>query len=327
MNSNSINNKTNMAFVPTTFTSFTGVSVRPSITSTNLVQSVISTSNVTKRRSTLSMAFSSIDDPSTASTLFDDAIQSENDVIHSAYIHVFGNAYLMESERAELAVAESQFKIGKISVRELIRCMGKSEAYKKRFFSRSGPYRFVELNCKHFLGRGPISQEEISFHVQNVVNHGFEAEIDSYMDSEEYLNRFGEDTVPRFIFKGAYQRNDDFNRMMVMRKHWDGCSTSTVSGSTAPGKPIPAQLTMGHGGYVNGFVGVLKGLPAGFRPQPETDKKFPPIPANAQAPIRVRIKVAENLYQVFETDPQLATPVPAWKKEAEGEKKWNGVWF
>lgn len=327
MNSNLINKQTNMAFVPAGVTRFTGMPLRPSITSTNMLHSSLSTSTLTKRRSTLSMAFSSIDDPSTAVTLSDDAIQSENDVIHNAYIHIFGNAYLMESERAELAVAESQFKLGKITVRELIRCMGKSEAYKKRFFARSGPYRFIELNCKHFLGRGPTSQEEISFHVQKVVNDGFEAEIDSYMDSEEYLNRFGEDTVPRFIFKGAYQRNDDFNRMTVMRKHWDGCSTSTVSGSTAPGKPIPAQLTMGHGGYVNGFVGVMKGLPAGFRPEPRPVEKNSIIPANAQAPIRLRIKVAENLYQVFEIGAQLPNPVPAWKKELQGGKKWNGVWF
>lgn len=272
------------------------------------------------------MAFSSIDEPAAAANLRDLSNETKGDVILAAYKQVFGNAYLMESERAELAVAESDFRQNSVDVRELVRAMGKSEAYRKRFFARSGPYRFVELNCKHFLGRGPASQAEVSFHVQKLMNEGYDAEIDSYVDSVEYGVQFGQDVVPRFVFKGMYPTNDDFNKMTVMRKFWDGCSTSTVSGSTAPGKPIPAQLTMGHGGYVNGFVGVMKGLPAGFRPGPEVPTESP-LPKNAQAPLRVRIKVAENLYQVFEVPAQLPRDDPAWKKELSGGKKWNGVWF
>lgn len=274
------------------------------------------------------MAFSSIDNPSTETNLRDLQDNTKEAIIRAAYKHVFGNAYLMDSERAELAVVESDFKQNTFDVRELVRAMGKSEAYRKRFFARSGPYRFVELNCKHFLGRGPTGQEEVSFHVQKLMNEGYDAEIDSYIDSAEYDALFGQDIVPRFIFKGMYPRNDDFNRMTVMRQYWDGCSTSTKSGSTAPGKPIPAQLLGGHGAYVNGFVGVIKGLPAGFRPEPEREV-YPAIPKNSNAGLRVRIKVAENLYQVFEIPPQLPRDDPAWKKEltAGGDKKWNGVWY
>ena len=274
------------------------------------------------------MSFSSIDTPESAVSLSDLANDSKELVISAAYKHVFGNAYVMESERAALAKVESDFKMDICNVRDLIRAMGKSEAYRKRFFARSGPYRFVELNCKHFLGRGPNTQEEISFHVQKLMNEGYDAEIDSYIDSEEYENMFGADVVPRFVFRGTYQRNDNFSRMCIMRKFWDGCSTSTVSGSTAPGKPIPSQLTAGHGGYVNGFVGISKGLPAGFRPEPARPTAPPPLPTNGRAPLRVRIKVAENCYQVFEV-PALETPdvEPAWKKELAGGKKWNGVWY
>lgn len=273
------------------------------------------------------MAFSSIDMPECAGSLADVAVSTKAQVIHMCYKHVFGNAYLMESERDGLAVAESDFKLNNLSVRELVRAMGKSEAYRKRFFERSGPYRFVELNCKHFLGRGPVSQEEVSFHVQKLINEGYDAEIDSYVDCAEYERKFGMDFVPRFVFEGTYQRNDNFNRLAIMRKHWDGCSTSTVSGSTAPGKPIPAQLCMGHGGYVNGFIGVMKGLPAGFRPEPSRPPVPGPFPSNGQAGLKIRIKVAENLYQVYEMPSITAKVEPAWKKERAGEKRWNGVWF
>lgn len=271
------------------------------------------------------MSFSSIDKPEDARQLFDTEVCSKSEIIEAAYKHVFGNCYLMDSERAELAQQESEVRLGNMSVRELVRMMGKSVAYRKRFFSRSGAYGFVELNCKHFLGRGPTGQEEISFHVQKLVNEGYEAEIDSYIDSGEYMERFGEDCVPRFIFKGTYVRNDDFNRMTVMRMHWDGCSTSTVSGSTAPGKAIPSKLTMGRGDHYGNPFNIMRGLPAGFRPT------VGPTPAgglcNAKAGVRVRIKVADNLYQVFEVAPMYEPAVPEWKKELEGKKTWNGVWF
>lgn len=274
----------------------------------------------------LRMAFSSIDDPSTAVALRDFSNNSKEAMITACYKHIFGNAYLMHSERAELAKIESCFKLGESDIRELVRAMGKSEAYRKRFFARSGPYRFVELNYKHFLGRGPNNHDEITMHVKMLMENGYEAEIDSYLDSDEYTHKFGNDIVPRFVFQGTYLATDNFSRMTIMRKYWDGCSTSTVSGSTAPGKPIPAQLLAGRGGYVNGFVGIMKGLPAGFRPVPLPKPKSP-LPSNARAGMRVRIKIAENLYQVFEIPPMLAPVEPKWKKEREGEKRWNGVWF
>lgn len=280
----------------------------------------------TPRRPAPQMTFSSIDTPERAATLSESSVEMKDIVIRAAYKHVFGNAYLMEEERAELAKAESEFKLGFSTTREFIRAMGKSEAYRKRFFARSGPYQFVQLNCKHFLGRAPNTQEELSFHVQKLINDGYDAEIDSYVDSDEFESLFGEDSVPRFVFKGGYPKNDNFNRMLVMRQHWDGCSTSTVSGSTAPGAPIPGQMYTSWGDSVRAIGGISRGLPAGR--WPEAEEKAPSGPANPNAGTRTRIKIAENLYQVVETP---GTPGkdanPGWKKERLGPKRWNGVWY
>lgn len=86
--------------------------------------------------------------PERATVLVDGDVMAKEDLLVAAYKHVFGNAYVMESERAALGKAESDFKGNTMSVRELVRAMAKSEAYRSRFFSRSGAYRFVELNCK-----------------------------------------------------------------------------------------------------------------------------------------------------------------------------------
>ncbi len=53
--------------------------------------------------------------------------------MRACYRHVFGNAYVMEEERAELSVAESQFKLGNLTVKEFVRALAKSYAYRARF--------------------------------------------------------------------------------------------------------------------------------------------------------------------------------------------------
>ena len=115
-------------------------------------------------------------------------------VIRAAYRQVLGNTHVMESHR--LISAESLLRNGDITVRGFVRAIAQSELYRSLFFDNSSPYRFIELNFKHLLGRAPQDQAEISEHVQTYNAHGYDAEIDSYIDSEEYAESFGENVVP-----------------------------------------------------------------------------------------------------------------------------------
>ena len=117
-------------------------------------------------------------------------------VIRAVYRQVLGNAHIMESER--LTIAESQLSNGDITVREFIRHIAKSELYRSLFFDKYSSPRLIELNFKHLLGRAPDNYEEIAQHSQILTQEGFEAEIDSYLDSAEYLENFGENTVPYY---------------------------------------------------------------------------------------------------------------------------------
>lgn len=121
----------------------------------------------------------------------EDDLQS---VIRAVYRQVLGNAHVMDSQR--LISAESQLRNGDTTVREFVRAVAQSELYRSLFFENSSPYRFVELNFKHLLGRAPQDQAEISEHVQIYNAQGYEAEIDSYIDSDEYAVNFGENLVP-----------------------------------------------------------------------------------------------------------------------------------
>ncbi len=133
-------------------------------------------------------------------------------IITAVYRQVLGNQYLMESDR--LTSAESQLRNGDISVRGFVRAVAQSSLYQSLFFHSASQYRFIELSFKHFLGRPPQSQEEVTEHVQIYNEGGYEAEINSYLDSDEYVQNFGEEIVPypRSIRSVVGLKNETFNR-------------------------------------------------------------------------------------------------------------------
>ncbi len=117
-------------------------------------------------------------------------------VIRAIYRQVLGNAYVMESERQQ--IPESQFRRGDFSVVEFIRQIAYSDLYRTRFFENGPRNRFIELNFKHLLGRAPESIAEIAAHSAILDQDGYEAEIDAYLDSNEYDQTFGAETVPYY---------------------------------------------------------------------------------------------------------------------------------
>ena len=137
-------------------------------------------------------------------------------VIRAAYSQVFGNEYLMSSER--VTSAESLLMQGQISVRDFVRSMAQSETYRKKFFYPNAQTRLIELNYKHLLGRAPYDESEIAFHVDLYNAEGYEAEINSYIDSVEYQENFGESVVPyyRGFATQRGQKTVGFNRMFQL---------------------------------------------------------------------------------------------------------------
>jgi phycoerythrin-associated linker protein len=155
-------------------------------------------------------------------------------IIQAVYRQVLGNAYVMESER--LAVPESQFKRGELSVREFVRAVAKSDLYQTRFFTSVPRYRAIELNFRHLLGRTPIDLEEMRAHSTILDTQGFGAEIDSYLDSDEYQTAFGENFVPsiRGWKTEATQTMVQFTHLFEMVR---GASSSSLKGNLAGKSP------------------------------------------------------------------------------------------
>jgi phycocyanin-associated rod linker protein len=138
----------------------------------------------------------------------------------------------MSSER--LVGPESLLRNGYISVREFVRCVAKSELYKSKFFYSNFQTRVIELNYKHLLGRAPNDESEVIFHLDVYENQGYDADIDTYIDSEEYQSSFGENVVPyyRGFDTQRNQKGVGFSRMFRLYRGYANSDRSQLEGSS-----------------------------------------------------------------------------------------------
>jgi phycocyanin-associated rod linker protein len=154
-------------------------------------------------------------------------------VIQASYRQVFGNDHIMERER--LTSAESLLRQGIINVQDFVRALAQSELYRNKFFQSNPQIRFIELNYKHLLGRAPYDESEIAYHVDLYNSKGYEAEINSYLDSEEYQENFGSSIVP--YYRGfETQRNQKtvgFSRIFQLYRGYANSDRSQGNGNRA----------------------------------------------------------------------------------------------
>lgn len=151
-------------------------------------------------------------------------------VIRTVYRQVLGNDYILASDR--LISAESLLRDGNLTVREFVRSVAKSELYKAKFFYSSFQTRLIELNYKHLLGRAPYDESEVSYHLDLYISQGYDAEIDSYIDSQEYQSNFGDNVVPyyRGFSTQPGQKIAGFNRIFRLYRGYANSDNAQVEG-------------------------------------------------------------------------------------------------
>ncbi|MBD2495915.1 phycobilisome rod-core linker polypeptide [Nostoc sp. FACHB-280] len=115
-------------------------------------------------------------------------------IIWAAYRQVFSEHEILKFNRQ--VTLESQLKTGAISVRDFIRGLAKSEAFYRLVVSVNNNYRLVDITLKRLLGRSSYNkEEEIAWSIV-IGTKGFGGFVDAILDSEEYNQAFGENTVP-----------------------------------------------------------------------------------------------------------------------------------
>jgi phycoerythrin-associated linker protein len=178
-----------------------------------------------------------------------DPSEKKEELIRAVYRQVLGNAYVMESERQ--LVAESQFKLGELSLREFVRTIAKSELYRTRFFDSCPRYRYIELTFRHLLGRAPTDFEEMRAHAERLDSKGYDADIDSFIDSSDYQDAFGEWTVP-------YQRGWKTESCKTMQEFtWSFQLLRGASSSSLKGNLSGKAARLGGNAYLNRAMSVI----------------------------------------------------------------------
>ncbi|MEH2399407.1 phycobilisome linker polypeptide [Nostoc sp.] len=151
-------------------------------------------------------------------------------VIAAVYRQVLGNNYILAADR--LTSAESILRDGKNTVQEFVRQVAKSELYKSKFFYDNFQTRVIELNYKHLLGRAPYDESDVVYHLDLYQTKGYEADIDSYIDSPEYQSNFGENIAPyyRGFETQTGQKTVGFSRIFQLYRGYASSDTSQLKG-------------------------------------------------------------------------------------------------
>nr|YP_010951978.1 Phycytochrome biliprotein ApcE [Laurencia obtusa]WMP12917.1 Phycytochrome biliprotein ApcE [Laurencia obtusa] len=123
------------------------------------------------------------------------SVDEKQVVIRACYRQVFERD-ISKAYNLNFNDLESQLKTGQLSVKEFIRFLGKSSIYLSQFNQPFVNSRVVELSLKHFLGRGLSSIEEFQKYFSILSSRGLDGLVDNLINSEEYADYFGEETVP-----------------------------------------------------------------------------------------------------------------------------------
>ncbi len=122
-------------------------------------------------------------------------------VIGAAYRQIFERDIAPYIVKNEFTVLETKLSNGDITVKEFIEGLGTSSLYTREFYTPYPNTKVIELGTKHFLGRAPLDQIEIRKYNQILATQGLRGFIGAMVNSLEYVQAFGEDTVPfnRFL--------------------------------------------------------------------------------------------------------------------------------
>lgn len=115
-------------------------------------------------------------------------------IIWASYRQIFSEHLILEQYRQP--ALESQFRNRVISVREFVRALGKTDVYRELVADTNSNYRLVDITFKRFLGRASYGKDEQIAWSIVIATRGLHGFIDAVVESDEYLQNFGEYTVP-----------------------------------------------------------------------------------------------------------------------------------
>ena len=120
--------------------------------------------------------------------------QEMEQLIQAAYRQIFNEQQMLSANRKR--ELESQLKNGQITVREFIKGLLLSDSFRRRNVDVNNNYRLVQMCVQRVLGREVYNeQEKIAWSI-SIATKGMQGFVNDLLESDEYLENFGLDTVP-----------------------------------------------------------------------------------------------------------------------------------
>jgi phycobilisome core-membrane linker protein len=114
-------------------------------------------------------------------------------VILGAYRQVFGRELFADQR---ITVAETKLKGGEVTVRRFVGLLAKSPVFRNLYWDKLYVTKAIEYIHRRLLGRPTYGRKELERYYDLCARQGFYALVDGIVNSAEYGEVFGEDTVP-----------------------------------------------------------------------------------------------------------------------------------
>jgi len=171
-------------------------------------------------------------------------------VIRGVYNQVLGNSgYAGERNTVE----EIKLENGDISLREFVRQVARSNAFRRRYWSGLYICKAIEVMHRRLLGRPTFGRWEIDQYFGIAARSGFYGVVDAMINCPEYSETFGEDTVPYERFITPTDVNT--RRVPALRRPFQAGAYADLTQAKRPdvapssmlrtstGDPVPRNLT------------------------------------------------------------------------------------
>ena len=188
--------------------------------------------------------------------------EDQNSVIEAAYRQIFFYAFKVDRDRN----LESQLRNGQISVRDFIRCLCLSDTFKRSFYNLNSNYRVVRHLVEKLLGRQVYGKaEEIAWSAV-IMTRGIQGAIDDILDSQEYLENFGYDTVPYHRNRVVGSRDLGETPFNITTPRYEAYYRGVLGFPqivyTGTARSLPERARQRRGGYPEDYLPWVRTLPA-----------------------------------------------------------------
>jgi len=201
------------------------------------------------------------EDPKAAS--MDKAMDRENQnfVIEAAYRQIFFHAFKVDRDRT----LESQLRDGQITVRDFIRSLCLSDTFTRSFYNLNSNYKVARHLVEKLLGRQTHGKSEEIAWSAVLMTRGVKGMVDDILDSQEYLEAFGYDTVPYHRNRVVGSRELGETPFNITSPRYDAYYRGILGFPqvvyTGTAKAIPERSRQRRGGYVEDYLPWVRNLP------------------------------------------------------------------